>query len=90
MLKKITKIETFLRLPKELREKVLKVAFAGLKENMEEVCIGARRLEGEIDDLLTGSFPVSYMLRNVIKECREFIVIDGGEVIMRITRKNWF
>ena len=87
-------METFVRLPKELREelreKVLKVAVAGLKENMEEVCIGARRLEGEIDDLLTGSFPVSYMLRNVIKECREFIAIDGGEVIMRITRKNRF
>ena len=83
-------METFVRLPKELREKVLKVAVAGLKENMEEVCIGARRLEGEIDDLLTGSFPVSYMLRNVIKEYREFIAIDGGEVIMRITRKNWF
>ena len=30
------------------------------------------------------------MLRNVIKECREFIAIDGGEVIMRITRKNRF
>ena len=45
-------METFVRLPKELREKVLKVVVAGLKENMKEVCIGARHLEGEISSFI--------------------------------------
>ena len=81
-------MEIFVRLPKELREKVLRSMIRDDKEEAERVGVDAAALEVEIDDVVSLEYPVSYMLKYVLGDVKELCKINDDEVVMKIRRRN--